>query len=433
MKLSFKNVGKVAKAEMELGLITVIAGANDTGKSTVGKILYSIYTALSELTPEKMLRNKIEAILSDVKKIQFFIGYSDSKFAENVRYFNLDVNPTDDLDEHEKCLDLHIKGWVKMSKEILKGEKISEHTKKKIEKTFQDMLLKADLKINSKDIQLLRVRDELLSEFSGSLTTVLCASAQAEIILEKSKENKMKLEFLANEIDETQSYIEKTREFSKAIYIDDPFILDDLNTQRRKMKSDSSYNHNDMLIDLIEQKSEINYFEKVLENKKIREILDEIVEGRIFRKGSRYQYQNKKMLTPVDIESLSTGMKSFAILKMLFDSQKLDKCEFLILDEPEIHLHPEWQLKYAELIVILAKEYPFRVLITSHSPYFIEAIELYSREHHIDDEVRYYKTQSAQKEMSEIVNVTDKLEDLYEDLVQPFRVWRDLEDTLNER
>ena len=34
MKLSFQNIGKVAKADIEIDAITVITGENDTGNTT---------------------------------------------------------------------------------------------------------------------------------------------------------------------------------------------------------------------------------------------------------------------------------------------------------------------------------------------------------------------------------------------------------------
>ncbi len=40
MKLSLKNMGKIGAATIEINGITVIAGENNTGKSTVGKALY---------------------------------------------------------------------------------------------------------------------------------------------------------------------------------------------------------------------------------------------------------------------------------------------------------------------------------------------------------------------------------------------------------
>ena len=38
MKLKITGVGTIDNAEIELSNLTVIAGENDTGKSTVGKI-----------------------------------------------------------------------------------------------------------------------------------------------------------------------------------------------------------------------------------------------------------------------------------------------------------------------------------------------------------------------------------------------------------
>ena len=45
MKLSLKNFGKIEKASVEMDGITVIAGENNTGKSTVGKALYCLFHA----------------------------------------------------------------------------------------------------------------------------------------------------------------------------------------------------------------------------------------------------------------------------------------------------------------------------------------------------------------------------------------------------
>ena len=43
MRLKLKNIGKLKSADIELSGITVIGGENNTGKSTVGKALFSIF------------------------------------------------------------------------------------------------------------------------------------------------------------------------------------------------------------------------------------------------------------------------------------------------------------------------------------------------------------------------------------------------------
>lgn len=66
MKITLHNIGKIGEASIELHGITVIAGENDTGKSTVGKALYSVFNSLYKITEQidKERRNSIEQIMS---------------------------------------------------------------------------------------------------------------------------------------------------------------------------------------------------------------------------------------------------------------------------------------------------------------------------------------------------------------------------------
>lgn len=53
---------------------------------------------------------------------------------------------------------------------------------------------------------------------------------------------------------------------------------------------------------------------------------------------------------PLSVHNLSTGIKSFAILKILLEKGCLKDKDVLILDEPEIHLHPQWQIVYIQFV-----------------------------------------------------------------------------------
>ena len=44
MKLSIENFAKIKRADIELNGITIIAGENDSGKSTVGKVLATVFS-----------------------------------------------------------------------------------------------------------------------------------------------------------------------------------------------------------------------------------------------------------------------------------------------------------------------------------------------------------------------------------------------------
>ena len=93
----------------------------------------------------------------------------------------------------------------------------------------------------------------------------------------------------------------------------------------------------------------------------------------------------------------------------------------IILDEPEIHLHPEWQLIFAELIVLLQKEFEMHILLNTHSPYFLEAIEVYSDFHGVADKCKYYLAENIDENNSVITDTTDNTEPIYKKLARPFQ------------
>ena len=88
MKLEIKNIGKIKKASIELNGITVIGGENNTGKSTMGKALYSIFNTFYD-KEKKLYTVRVNAISNVVKHYLPYTYYSGvftvkfSKFEKN--------------------------------------------------------------------------------------------------------------------------------------------------------------------------------------------------------------------------------------------------------------------------------------------------------------------------------------------------------------
>ena len=61
MKLHIENFAKISSADLEFDGLTVVAGDNNTGKSTVGKVLYAIFRALSQLD-KRVFKDRIQTI-----------------------------------------------------------------------------------------------------------------------------------------------------------------------------------------------------------------------------------------------------------------------------------------------------------------------------------------------------------------------------------
>ena len=68
MNIKIENVGIIKHADVKLNGLTVIAGENDSGKSTVGKLIFSIVKAVNQyeqiLNEDK--RDKVKRMIEDI-------------------------------------------------------------------------------------------------------------------------------------------------------------------------------------------------------------------------------------------------------------------------------------------------------------------------------------------------------------------------------
>ena len=79
MNLELRNVGKIKYANVELNGITVLAGENNTGKSTIGKMLFCIFHSFCKI--EEQIREEriksMERVLSSFDYGNPFIRFLD--------------------------------------------------------------------------------------------------------------------------------------------------------------------------------------------------------------------------------------------------------------------------------------------------------------------------------------------------------------------
>lgn len=160
-------------------------------------------------------------------------------------------------------------------------------------------------------------------------------------------------------------------------------------------------------------------FEETVINHGLTEIKDkinEVISGEFeFNSDGEFYVKDGKKL---HLTNLATGSKMFSILKMLLDKGEVDEGTLLILDEPEAHLHPSWQNKFAEIIVLLVKYLNTGILLTSHSSNFVLAIDAYMRKYNIIDKTNFYQTKHLEDGLVEYVNVNNDLGQIYADFMQ---------------
>lgn len=85
MRIEIDYIGLIQTAKIDVNSITVIAGNNNTGKSTVGKVLYAVATGLNLLEPSKVLKEKAETIANRLRRINRIVPIdeeTDSKISD---------------------------------------------------------------------------------------------------------------------------------------------------------------------------------------------------------------------------------------------------------------------------------------------------------------------------------------------------------------
>ena len=83
-------------------------------------------------------------------------------------------------------------------------------------------------------------------------------------------------------------------------------------------------------------------------------------------------------------------MRSIAAILMLDKCGLLQSDSLLIIDEPEVHLHPQWVVEMAHVLVYLAKSRKVRVFVTTHSPDMVHALRDFAENDGLASNTRFY-------------------------------------------
>ncbi len=428
MRLRFQNIGIIEEAEIEVNGITLIAGQNDSGKSTVGKILYALVRGMnidegrlklsmfdyivdkiketvSLLLRQKSSNNKDEIIRKEL--ISKFLENKDSLFSLNFQNLDNTENLHIDIEKLKKL-------YENYSNESIRNQ---------IQK-FSDDIINLGV-ITSNSIEVLKL--ELQVYFENELDFQ---------IQNKFNKNPSFLEiddFNLKKITFDETFIFEGFDKTTTIYKDVIFFESPVHLNYRQ-----NYNEKDIMLrdkniylnsKITQPKKEQNIFSnKNVQIKKFHEKISKVVNGE-FLFNSKNEIVYKKGGIDFNFRNIATGIKTFGAIQLLLEKNQLNSNTLLIIDEPEVHLHPTWQVKFAEILVILSKEFAIPMVLTSHSPYFIEALEAYTKKYKYEDSTNFYFAEKNENGLtSKIVNVNGTLSKIYSSISEASYKLREIED-----
>lgn len=462
MKIKIKDCGVIGDATIKCDGLTVITGKNGSGKSTLVKSVVALMSSLNDCD---------ESLLNDVRqyiheKIGNYYEYLFGLISGPMAYYDLLPDARSDArSENKAIINKYVYGLMLKNDEYRLsslGDAIAflhsllnEYNQNLdlLESFFSSrkrqgvssrrarewgIWISAIPSVIQKAIDYLSnnlLEEKYLFEstkslldytFSGQLIPYNRPGAQPEVKIESDSNW---ISYLHNEAVSSNFYTHGFR--YNCFYIDDGNAIDEIDGRRIKKRtkidegliSPSYYPLRDKL--LLAISSSVNVF-SAIENKEkyanVYSLLDRIWPHSLSRKRGITINADKGLC----VANEASGVKIFIILKTLLTRGKIDEKTLLIFDEPENHLHPEWQNKFAEIVTTICRDIGAKIICITHSPSMLLALDVYSKLLEIRDRFSCYFGDIA-NQTAYFEDVSESIEKAHDKMNEPY-IWMDLQD-----
>lgn len=432
MKVELKNINKIRNASIELNSLTVIAGANDSGKSTVGKVLFSTIKALisglsdSDEQKKEVINERTTSLIRRLNTLRM-----DKETDEKRReLFNFEFRHQL---QQKNISDLN--QIIKEREEWLNSLDIAPRQKMLALKDLNAIKTLLTESANYSTRVKAEFQSYIESEFLNNICSVKTDYSSIKYDSDKSFVN---IKLSANEVTDIIYEMNSESVLDDITYVESPLyihLLDALlrTTTYREVEKERltpSLMFSPMVATHIKDiATKLDYSSKYLRTKGQRNDIFNIksITGGSFAYDSNSRSlvwkKNNRSFSPINVAS---GIKSFGMIQLLLEADMINENKMLIWDEPENHLHPKWQVEFAHLLVNLAKA-GIPVVVSSHSPYFIQGIRYFSRKEQIDKYVNYYLAEETEDGLANINEVTNDLNRVFTKLAEPLNEIMNLE------
>ena len=419
LEIHVEDVGKIKDACIELAGVTVVAGLNGTGKSTIAKSVFAAVNARKDMFAKIWADKRVdieEEVLQWIEQ-------------------NNDIDNSPFYDAHEEIAAYILAIY---EREKWDSEDVSENVKKIIEKYCRDNNL-LDEGIEEPVENIVKILKRSMEEyvnffveqyyqrvFKNQINPI--GTSMKSSVSYKKIEDEKNIESAVSIENNKLSIIGKPLilQQENAIYIETHNVLDFCEEMSRRARRTNLANRVTLptkeLLDSLTEEKELTFIQqqKVEENDKIvKDIVSQVTHGHLIKnQNGNMEFLDWDVNEKIEFSNMSAGLKIFTVLQQLIENYSLKKGDVLIVDEPEVNLHPNWQVVLAEILVRVYKELGIYILVNSHSPYFIRAIEVKAAEYDCALQGRYYYMEPAENAYVS-TDVSNNTDIIYDALYQP--------------
>lgn len=366
--LNLKNFAKIQDSDFSVKDITVFAGKPGSGKSYIMKFLYAYVEATSSILDGsyKMYYALVDSNEFDQPMLQLFkhklSEYGIKNQDEINKYIDINdyIKAFEIIDLESKNIDQEDKNIIDMVKQILNNlsekqkKSLADSENKKFNFIFRNILESIFGDIN-------QINDNFI--YSDKKTTI------------NYNDNKLTIDDLT--FDENNK---------GALFVETPLILEFqkfLPSERFKVP----YHIDSLLQEL--NKNDFTFTSEDT-NKFIHEfktLTSQIIQGDIAKGVQGFSFESKSGKS-YNIVNASSGIKSIGLLQYLVTNKVLKKGSTLFWEEPEVHLHPTWQLKMIDLFIELMNA-GIKLVFSTHSPFMADHLNAKAQKEKFSDRVSF--------------------------------------------
>lgn len=387
--IRLSNYHAVRHADLTIGGITVVAGANGCGKSTLSRWLYYIVNAVASFDDLLFvdLRNQtVKSLQKYSKVLDDMVAYTGDGMKKDFQDCLSAVSTvTPDNGGIGKlrhcyaqamdCLYRTLSVYIPREQDARQLRRVlnlfgldgsAEHLHEDLEKLSTGEFSRYELAYTEAKAER---RKSILADKISSLYSEKDAFP-ADI------------SFKEDDVELLSDKVGKAYSLDRAVYIGTPSAV--------------SVRQPDMVImrelkDMIHSPNDVPVAAKGkrLLTDAIREMLNgSVVERENFGEPDLVYRSREGM--EIRLEDVASGFKPLAYLLRLIENGWLTEETLLEIDEPETNLHPQWIVEFARILVLINKTLGTKIFITSHNPDMVSALKYISESEGRADDTCFY-------------------------------------------
>ena len=424
LNLNIQNFGKLEDARIHIGGFTVFAGPNNTGKSYVSKLLYSLFNAMNADHGATRLNDLIQPVIHDLEYLLKDISGKSQQMQDIIQDIRdrtqrmmgvLFLTRSGHNGEFEIFRDLRpefVKNIATIKKSCVEIQGLAEKeeffkgsplavavTIQALRQHIDELHATINSKTDPKDFVLAglasEIRRNLIMNFQAHNLSCLRSRKGDAIVIDVDVEGIGNFKFVDGETSSIEvtglELLREIQKYSRVIYLESPVYwklkpaLDNVAKSRRFSKGRESLTgipnyFYDLSFALGETYAGDVAFPDLLERLTGKDGLD----GKIAISDiGELVFQERGHSFSLPLTAM--GIANVGILALLIERKIIDKYAVVFIDEPEAHLHPAWQVVMAETLFELSRR-GVNVVIATHSADILKWIEVHVKEKPEDKE-----------------------------------------------